>query len=137
MKNRIFALMAVLVCAAGISSVSGKPPKHAGERKMLEVDIEFLRPSGWTVTSAQGVSYNYSGRVITENKVYPPQYWGRYPLYFEGNPAYIKVTVTNRGPRAKAKLQVKTEAYVLRTDGSSGFSGGPGKGEPPYPSSRI
>ena len=35
-------------------------------------------------------------------------------------PVGITVTITNRGPRRTAKLRIRTEAYVLRTDGTNG-----------------
>ena len=40
-----------------------------------------------------------------EDKVYPPQYWGDFPLYFFGSKVGASVTVTNNGPRAKEKLR--------------------------------
>ncbi|MEA3507052.1 MAG: hypothetical protein U9R36_06160 [Elusimicrobiota bacterium] len=99
-----------------------KGGKHIGERKMLDVKIEFLKPSGRTITNENGTFYHYRGRVYSESKVYLRKYWGEFPLYFIGRPAYIKVTVANRGPRAKAKVRIKTECYTLNTDGSDGMS---------------
>ena len=115
-------LVALCLSLAAVSSVLGKQGRHIGENRMLDVDIIFSNPSGTTVTDASGVYYKYWGYVFHENKVYPQQYWGEYPLYFVGQHIPITVTVTNKGPRAKSKIRVKTEAYTLQTTGASGMS---------------
>jgi hypothetical protein len=120
MIKRLF--LVICICLLSLPLLYGKEGKHIGEQKMLDVNIEFLNPYGKTVTNSGGVFYHYYGCVFHESKVYPSMYWGEYPLYFVGLPTNIKVTVTNRGPRAKAKLRIKTESYVLKTDGSSGMS---------------
>ncbi len=97
--------------------------KHLGERRQLEVEIEFWGESGQTVTDENGTSYiRDSGGVSHEDKVYPPEYWGVFPLYYFGRTIGITVTVRNNGPRAKANVLIRTEAYLLRTDGTSGYS---------------
>ena len=97
--------------------------KHLGERRQLEVEIDFSGESGQTVTDENGTFYiRYSGGVSHEDKVYPPEYWGVFPLYYFGGTIGITVTVRNNGPRAKAKVLIRTEAYLLRTDGTSGYS---------------
>jgi len=116
--KKLFCLM----CACFLISlpVCAKQGNHTGENKMLDVDIQFLNSYGKTVTNAQGVYYQTSYGVSYENKVYPSQYWGEYPLYYFGSIATIKVTVTNNGPRAKTKVRVVTESCVLLTSGSNG-----------------
>lgn len=121
MSKKIILFSLVFLCTAN-SLILGKAGKHTGERKMLAADISFFNTSGKTVTNSKGVFYHYYGIVVHENKVYPSKYWGEYPLFFIGNSAGIKVTVSNKGPRAKIKLRVKTECYTLKTDGSNGMT---------------
>jgi hypothetical protein len=95
--------------------------KHKGEERMLDVEITFSGAFGTTVTNSEGTYYNFLwGYTLYEEKVYPQQYWGEYPLYFFGLPVGVTVKITNKGPREKCKLSIKSEAFVLRTDGSSG-----------------
>ena len=98
----------------------GTPGPHLGEREQLEVGIVFSQESGETVTDEEGIHYHFDGLVMSENKIYPSEYWGTYPLYFFGSEVGATVTITNNGPRRVAKLRVETEAYVLLTDGSNG-----------------
>lgn len=123
-KKIIFSVAVLFICFSVISVPQSiaKGGNHYGERQMLDVDIQFSGSQGRTVTNASGIFYYFWGRVIKENKVYPPEYWGEYPLYFFGMKIPITVTVKNSGPRAKAKIRIKTEAYCLRTDGSSGVA---------------
>ena len=123
-KKIVFPVMILFLCFSVMllpRSVAGEG-NHYGERQMLDVDIQFSGASGTTITNASGIFYHYWGRVIKENKVYPPEYWGEYPLYFFGARVPITVTVRNSGPRAKAKIRVKTECYCLLTDGSNGVA---------------
>lgn len=122
MKRIITLLVALSVLACFIMpelSLS-KQGKHAGEQKMLDVDIQFSDARGKTVTNADGIFYHMGRHVVKEAKVYPSQYWGEFPLYYVNSTVGVTVKVTNKGPRAKAKIRIKTESYTLRTDGSSG-----------------
>ncbi len=121
-KKLALFVLAVSVSLIPVSQALSKQGKHIGEQKMLDVVIEFSNSFGKTVTNADGVFYHFSGYVSRENKVYPSQYWGEFPLYFFGTKTGITVTITNKGPQAKAKLRIKTESYVLNTDGSSGIA---------------
>lgn len=105
------------------SNVGGGDPsggQHLGERRQLEVEITFSQEFGETVTDSSGTHYYFNGIVINEDKVYPEEYWGTYPLYFFGTTVGVTVRITNPGPRRKVKVRVRTEAYVLLTDGSNG-----------------
>ena len=93
---------------------------HKGEVKQLDVKITFSGSYGETVTDEYGTTFNVWGFQIFEDKVYPSEYWGVFPLYFFGTEVGITVKVTNNGPRAIANLRVRTEVYCLRTDGSNG-----------------
>ena len=101
-------------------SEAEEPGPHFGELKQLSVNIAFSGASGTTVTDESGITYSAGGWSVSEDKVYPSEYWGTYPLYFFGQEVGITVTVTNLGPRQKFNLVVRTEAYCLRTDGSNG-----------------
>jgi hypothetical protein len=114
-------LLALCISLAVTAPLFSKQGRHIGENKMLDVDIIFSGSSGTTITDATGVYYKYWGYMFRENKVYPQEYWGEYPLYFVGQPVSIMVNITNKGPRAKSKIRIKTEAYTLLTDGSSGM----------------
>ena len=96
--------------------------QHIGEQNMLDVNIQFSNSYGNTITNSAGTYYNFFGYTFYENKVYQPQYWGVFPLYFFNTQVGVTVKVTNKGPRAKSKIRIKTDAFVLNTDGSSGVS---------------
>lgn len=124
-------LMYLLLCLFTVNSVSygrslrrirSRTTRHTGELKMLEANIEFLNPLGQTVTNSDGITYYFQGLEFHEDIVYIPEYWGTYPLYMPGYQVPIKVTVTNKGPRAKAKLSIKMECYTIDTNGSNGTS---------------
>ena len=123
-KKAVFSVLIFFICFSVISvpQFIAKGGIHYGERQMLDVDIQFSGSAGTTITNASGIFYYYGVHVIKENKVYPPEYWGEYALYFFGTKVPVTVTVRNSGPRAKAKIRVKTEAYCLHTDGSSGVA---------------
>ncbi len=113
--------------AKGGQASDGPPPSgpgqsgpHVGEHSRLEVDIVFSREIGETVTDEEGTHYYVEGIAAHEDKVYPSEYWGTFPLYFFGTEVGVTVTIRNLGPRAKVKARVRTEAYVLLTDGSNG-----------------
>ncbi len=118
--NRRVGVSFICLCLIFVSLLLSKQSRHIGEQRMLDVNIQFFNASGKTITNANGVYYYFWGYVIHEDKVYPSRYWGEYPLYFVGRKAGVKVTITNRGPRAKAKVRIKTEAYVLLPNGSNG-----------------
>lgn len=119
LKLFICVVSVSLICSSFAFSKQGE---HKGEQKMLDVTIEFSKSFGKTITNKDGIFYHVGGGVSYEKKIYPEQYWGEFALYFFGVPAGITVRVTNKGPRAKARIRIKTESYVLRTDGSSGSS---------------
>ncbi len=93
---------------------------HGGERQEIEVEIAFSGEFGYTVTDENGTTYHVGDWAMYEDKVYTSEYWGTWPLYFFGTEVGITVTVRNNGPRANARLRIRTEAYVLLTDGSNG-----------------
>ncbi len=101
-------------------SEADEPGPQFGELKQLSVNIAFSGAVGSTVTDASGITYTVGSWVSSENKVYPSEYWGTFPLYYFGDRVGVTVTVTNLGPRAKFRLVVRSEAYCLRTDGSNG-----------------
>ena len=117
---RKFSILAVFLVLSFVSvSWAGQ---HTGEQNMLDVDIQFSNSSGRTITNVSGVYYNFWGYTFYENKVYTSEYWGVYPLYFFLDKVGVTVKVTNKGPRAKSKVRVKTEANVILTNGASGVA---------------
>jgi len=96
------------------------PGTMFGELKQLKVEIAFSGAAGVTTTDENGITYAVGSWVSHEDKVYPSEYWGRFPLYFFGQEVGVAVTVTNLGPRRSFDLVIRTEAYCLRTDGSNG-----------------
>jgi hypothetical protein len=122
MKKLLTYFVLALICLTTTVNICSAG-KHSGETKMFSIGIDFLSPSGKTVTNGSGTYYHHRGGFVTsEPKIYPSIYQGEFPLYYIGETANITVTVRNKGPRAKAKLRIKTEAYVLRTDGSNGIA---------------
>lgn len=117
---RRFGLIIGFVMLAGIAFA--KSGLHKGERKMFDVEIKFFNSFGKTITNETGTYYNFWGYTFYEPKVYPEEYWGEFPLYFFGSEVGVIVKVKNNGPRKKAKIRIKVEAYVLKTDGSNGVS---------------
>ena len=123
----VMACLALSVIAKpGTSSIVDKPVRdlhggnHVGEVMQLEVDVAFTDSYGDTMTDEYGTFYHVWGNVYYEDKVYTPEYWGVFPLYFFDTTVGIEVNVKNLGPRKKANLRVRTEAYCLNTDGTSG-----------------
>jgi hypothetical protein len=114
------ALAGLLAFALGPALFADRAGNHTGEQKQLDVDIAFSDEYGYTLTNPDGTYYCYWGTTVYEDKVYPEAYHGIYPLYFFNTRVGVTVTVTNNGPRRKAKLRIRTEACVLRTDGSNG-----------------
>lgn len=122
MNKKIILLSFITFSLILVPQSFSKQGKHIGEQDMLDVDIQFSNSFGKTVTNSDGIFYHVWGWIFHEDKVYPTQYWGEFPLYFFGTETGVTVTVTNKGPRAKAKVRIQTEAYVLHTDGSSGVA---------------
>jgi len=89
------------------------------KKKKIEVEIEFFNGVGTTVTNASGIFYTFNGITIQENKVYPEEYWGTYPLYFFGQETGIRINFKTLVGNNK-KYVVRTEVYGLNTDGSNG-----------------
>jgi hypothetical protein len=92
-----------------------------GEQKVpLTINVTFSKQSGKTVTDQYGTCYNVWGYSFFEPKIYPPAYWGVFPLYFFGDNVGVTVSVSNQSSSRKAKLLLRTECYCLNTDGSNG-----------------
>jgi len=119
-KNRIIALSILVIACVLIAMPVFCQGKHAGEQKMLDVDIQFTNSVGKTVADKDGVFYHFYGIVTKEDKIYPEKYWGEFPLYFFGMETGVIVRVINNGPRAKSKIRIVCESYVLNTDGTNG-----------------
>ncbi len=113
--------IALMLWAAPVSHAQ-KAGKHEGEKKQLDVSVEFFGAYGTTATNDQGTFYNYWGQTRYENKIYQPEYWGEFPLYFFGTNVGCLVHITNHGPRNRIKLSITTEAHVLHTDGTTGVT---------------
>jgi len=121
-KLSFTTFIAVFLMLSSFVVMAKAPEKgHVGETKMLNVSIEFSNSFGKTVTSASGIDYHVWGLVFHENKVYIPSLWGEFPLYFFDTTVGATVRVTNKGPRQRTKILIKTNAQVLHTDGSAGF----------------
>jgi len=121
------ALTVALTVVLALPALAQKAGEHKGEKKQLDVEIAFSLESGQTMATPEGTFFCFHGKVIFEDKVYPPIYHGAYPLYFFGEPVGVTIRVGNLGPRAKTKLRVTLESYVLNTDGSSGAALMPAK----------
>lgn len=123
-KQIILSCVAVVLAVATVQarnpgSVS-KDGWHTGERQNLDIDIAFHGAYGETVTDGEGTTYSYYGQSHHEAKVYPPEYWGVFPLYFFGTPVGITVSIENKSAVNTAHLSVGTECYVLKADASNG-----------------
>ena len=56
------------------------------------MDVQFSGAFGSTTTNSSGIFYNFFGITLSEDKVYPSQYWGTFPLYFFGTRVGATVT---------------------------------------------
>jgi len=86
----------------------------------VDVGVAFSDEYGQTVTDENGTFYNVFGWSFFTDKVYPPEYWGVFPLYFFDSRVGILMTVTNTSAGTSAKVRLRQECYCLRTDGSNG-----------------
>jgi hypothetical protein len=114
------ALLFAMNASAQFSVEDLKAGKHKGELPQFSVEIEFSEGYGETLTNELGTWYSYFGYTFYEDKVYPEEYWGTYPLYFFGLPVDVKVHITNHGPRQTLKYTINTLAFILEPDGSNG-----------------
>ena len=96
----------------------GGPDESPGAIE-LAIDVTFSKQVGETVTDENGTFYHVFGMVFYENLVYPPEYWGVFPLYFFGEEVGINVNVANLSAQ-KAAFLLRCAAYCLRADGSNG-----------------
>lgn len=134
--NIITALVVCLLCLPGLTTSDAKAPlpvnpdragEHIGERNQLDMTFAFSGSYGETITDENGTFYCVMGKVYYEPKVYQPEYWGVFPLYFFDTQVGMSVTVANLGPRRTENLRVETECRVLKTDGSNGAQLSPPK----------
>jgi len=94
-----------------------------GVAKKLDVAVTFNDPMGFTVTNDQGTFYNFYGFEMFEPKVYLPQHWGTFPLYFVDQNMNFSVAVSNTAAKGKKfKLRIVASHHALLTDGSSGMA---------------
>jgi len=93
---------------------------HPPANHQVSVGISFDNTLGYSVTDETGIHYFVDGwEPIYEEKVYPEEYWGTFPLYLAWSTADITVMIHNEGAAAM-KLRVVTEAYEMKTDGTNG-----------------
>lgn len=102
------------------------------------VEVNFSLDQGETIADAQGTHFHFFGVEVDDfDLIYPPEYWGSFPLYFFGTSVGATVIITasdpvncnanpdnNRdkhNPQLKPlKLWISNEIYLLNTDGTSG-----------------
>src|SRR3989338_253448 len=98
--------------------------RHIGEADKIRAEVAFLNPYGQTTTDASGITYRSPiyNWTASEPKVYPPAYWGTYPLYFMGQTMNFTVTLTNTAQQGNKAFKVRVQALhnVLQTNGSAG-----------------
>lgn len=116
--------MAVLIVSGFWVSSAYGAGQHSGEVDKIRAVVNFLTPSGQTTTDASGITYRapaYNFQSF-EPKVYPPAYWGTYPLYFVGQTMNFTVTLTNTAASGNKKFKVRVQALnnVLEISGSVG-----------------
>jgi hypothetical protein len=86
----------------------------------LSAQILFLNPTGSTIADAFGLTYEVNGQSYPDPTfVYAEKLWGTYPLYLPGQTAEIAVNIANSRDSA-VELTIRSAAYWLNTDGSSG-----------------
>lgn len=127
-------IAAAFVAFIIVSSAEGRGGRRTGRERItvpenndewgdtleLAVDIAFSGEYGQTITDETGTRYCFAGQVFYENKVYPPEYWGVFPMYFEGTQVGVGIDVENASESRKADVLVRNECYCLRTDGGNG-----------------
>jgi len=127
-KFTIFTVLLTAVCLclsvtyakdAMVRDIRKGGADNRGEDITLDINISFSANAGETITDENGTTYCFYGYRSWEEKIYPPEYWGVFPLYFFGQRVGINVTVKNEG-NDDVKLRVVTECYCLNTDGGNG-----------------
>ncbi|HAT72672.1 MAG TPA: hypothetical protein DCS63_07635 [Elusimicrobia bacterium] len=96
---------------------------HTGEAGKIVAKVTFQNPAGTTFTDAAGIRYTInSWTFASEPKVYPAQYWGKFPLYFVGTAMKFTVSLTNTAAAGEKRFKVRVQALnnVLGTDGTAG-----------------
>lgn len=91
-----------------------------GLAEAIDLTIGFYGEYGQTITDENGTTYHVDGQSFYENKVYPPEYWGVFPLYFFGTTVGVTIGVENQSDSKDARLRLEKTCHVLRTDGSNG-----------------
>lgn len=105
---------------AALSSSAPKGGQSRGELPVLDLSIGFSDSSGQTVTDENGTMFNFFGISRFEPKVYPPEYWGVFPLYFFGDAVGVTVDVINQSADIAADVRLSAECYCLKTTGENG-----------------
>jgi hypothetical protein len=130
-KTRLITAILTVVCFATCMTADARSQKvktettRKGDQQLgtpveLDVGISFSANSGQTITDSDGTTFVYYGLRCWEDKIYPPEYWGVFPLYFFGRRVGINVSIRNESETQDANLRVTTECYCLRTDGGNG-----------------
>ncbi|HAM35671.1 MAG TPA: hypothetical protein DEB40_07875 [Elusimicrobia bacterium] len=120
--KRFLALLCVSALAPAFVAAAGL---HNGEAAKITAQVSFLSPAGETFTDASGIRYTMNGWTFSsEPKVYPAQYWGRFPLYFTGSTMNFSVTLSNTAAKGNKSFKVRVEAVhnVLETSGAPGMT---------------
>src|ERR1044071_3596510 len=75
-----------------------------GQKAGLNVDVQFLNPSGHTYTDVTGIHYNlWDYYLINETLYYKSSTWGQlFPLFFLGQTVNYTATITNIAPGKKS-----------------------------------
>lgn len=119
-KLRVLSSLLTVAVASTAAIGAGR---HAGEAGKIQAHVSFLNPSGHTTADSSGITYRVGGWSFHENKVYPPAYWGTYPLYFMGHTMRFSVALTNTATQGKKSFKVRIQAInrVLETNGALGM----------------
>jgi hypothetical protein len=116
--NTLSPVFAFLFTSLLFSTASAASLDHG----RLSTKVVFLKPAGSTVTNEFGIFYSTGG---SQAKIYAPEYWGTFPLYFAGTTMHFTLTVTNNVAQGNKPYNLRFRAIsnVLKTVAQGGGLG--------------
>ena len=127
-KKGILGVLLFSLCASGTPSFSGRPVGVSNGQ--VQMDVGVYLSIGTAVADHNGIEYTVGMQSFRDtDALYPPEYWGTYPLYSVGLiPAVVSITYTAGAAspsagttQASVRAQLVTESHVINLDGSSGM----------------
>ena len=125
-STKIFGGVALLLAAIfGLSATRAEKKTESTGTDVpggLICELEIRHAYGHAVIDEGGVSYQLCGFDIHEDFVFPPEYWGVYPLFILGTRIEADISLANESTITDHEIRLVCEAFRVRDDGSAGPS---------------